>query len=423
MARKKPLFYGWYIIGLMIIAMMLIYGVRTSFSAFFPHILDAFQWYRGSTAIMFSLNILVYGLTAPVAGRLVDRWKARRVMVIGIFVLALSTAGCYFANQLWHFYLLFGVLAPIGTAFCGSPVFNPALINWFGRRRGLAVALGQIGGGLSFAYVMFIEWVNTRLGWEYSFFVMAGLIVVILLPLYLIFFYNRPEDKNMKPYDADITLADLKPEAVETGPDWTLKQAFKTHQLWLLVFSDFCFWGIGNYLILAHQIQFAEDAGYSSLVAASVFALFGIVSILGQIGAIVSEVIGREITALTAVVLAMAGLGALMSVQDTSQIWLLYFFAVTSGFATGLFSPIAIVGTADIFRGKNVGTLTALVLTGIGVGGAIGPWLGGFIHDVTDSYHIAFIISMIAYALAGISYWIAAPRNADKIRAKYLHEG
>jgi MFS family permease len=421
MARKKPFFYGWYIIGLMIISMMLIYGVRTSFSAFFPHVLDAFQWYRGSTAIMFSLNILLYGLAAPIAGRLVDRWKARKVMVIGIFTLALSTAACYFANELWHFYLLFGVLAPIGTAFCGSPLFNPALINWFGKRRGIAVALGQIGGGLSFAYVMFIDWVNTQLGWEYSFFVMAGLVVVILLPLYLIFFSYRPEDKNMKPYDADITPTNLKPKEVIAGPDWTLKQAFKTHHLWLVVFSDFCYWGIGNYLILAHQIQFAEDAGYTSLVAASVFALFGIVSILGQIGALVSEIIGRELTALAAVVLAMAGLGALMTVQDTSQIWQLYFFAITSGFATGLFSPTAIVGAADIFHGKNVGTISALVLTGIGVGGAIGPWLGGYIYDITDSYHIAFVISMIAYALAGITFWIAAPRNADKIRAKYLH--
>ena len=420
MSGKKPIFYGWYLVGLMIIGMTLIYGVRASFSAFFPHILDKFDWYRGSTAIMFSLNILVYGLTAPLAGRLVDRWKARRVVVIGIFTLALATAGCYFASELWHYYLLFGILAPVGTAFCGSPAFNPALINWFGKRRGVAVTLGQIGGGLSFAYVMFIEWLNTKWDFEYSFFVMAGVAVVVLLPLYLLFFYNRPEDKKMKPYDADIGPADIEPEKVAAGPDWSLKKAFKTHQLWLIVFSDFCYWGIGNYLILAHQIQFAEDAGYSSLVAASVFALFGVISILGQIGALVSEVIGREWTAFIAVVLAMSGLGALMSVQDTSQIWMLYFFAVTSGFATGLFSPTAIVGAADIFHGKNVGAISALVLTGVGVGGAIGPWLGGFIHDITGSYHIAFLISLAAYALAGISFWIAGPRNADKIRAKAL---
>ncbi len=420
MIRQPRVFYGWYILGVMIIAMMLVYGIRTSFSAFFPHILDTFHWFRGSTAIMLSLNIFVYGLTAPVAGSLVDRWKPRVVVVIGISVLALATAGCYFGRELWHFYILFGVLAPIGSAFCGSPVLNAAIINWFDKRRGLAIGLGQIGGGLSFVYVMLIEWVNTHWGWEYSFLVMGGLVIVILLPLYLIFYYVRPEDKKMKAYGSDeLQTGEVVPK-VTAGPDWTLKSAFKTYQLWLLVFSDFCYWGIGNYLVIAHQIKFAEDAGYSSLVAASVFALFGIVSIVGQVGAFISDIIGREKTALIAVVLHMGGLFALMSVHGTSQPWLLYIYAVCSGFATGMFSPTIIVGAADIFHGKNIGAISALLLTGVGFGGAIGPWLGGYIYDVSGSYNTAFIISIIAIALAGISFWIAAPRHAARLRQQRL---
>ena len=421
--RKQPFFFGWYIVGVMIVAMMLVYGIRISFSAFFPHILDEFHWFRGSTAIMLSLNILIYGLTAPVAGSLVDRWKPRVVGVIGIFLLALSTASCFFARELWHFYLLFGVLAPIGTAFCGSPVLNPALINWFGKRRGLAVGLGQIGGGLCFAYIMIIEWVDSNWGWEYSFFVMAGLVIVVLLPLYLLFFYIRPEDKKMKAHGSgDLQMGGVVP-VVTTGTDWTLKSALKTYQLWLLVFSDFCYWGIGNYLVLAHQIRFAEDAGYSSLLATSVFALFGIMSIVGQVGASISDLIGREKTVLIAVVLAMGGLIALMSVRDISQPWLLYTYAICFGLGTGLFSPTIIVGTADIFRGKNIGAISALLLTGVGFGGAIGPWLGGYIYDTSGSYKIAFIICVIVIALAGISFWMAAPRHASRLREKKLGSG
>jgi MFS family permease len=424
MIRQPRFFYGWYIVGVMIIAMMLVYGIRSSFSAFFPHVLDDFHWFRGSTAIMLSLNIFVYGLTAPVAGSLVDRWKPRVVVVIGISLLALATASCYFARELWHFYLLFGVLAPIGTAFCGSPVFNPALINWFGKRRGLAVGLGQIGGGLSFAYIMLIEWINTQWGWQYSFFVMAGLVVVVLLPLYIIFFYIRPEDKKMQAYGSDdVQTGGEVNKLAAAGPDWTLKSALKTYQLWLLIFSDFCYWGIGNYLVLAHQIKFAEDAGYSSMMAASVFALFGIMSIVGQVGAFISDFIGREKTVLIAVVLAMGGLIALMSVRDTSQPLLLYIYAICFGFGTGLFSPTIIVGAADIFRGKNIGAISALLLTGVGFGGAIGPWLGGYVYDMTGSYNIAFIISTIAIAVAGISFWVAAPRHASRLREKKLGSG
>jgi sugar phosphate permease len=420
MIRRPTFFYGWYLVGVMIISFLLVYGIRHSFSVFFAPVLDEFGWYRGSTAIMLSLNVLVYGLTAFVAGRLVDRWKPRSVAVLGIFIISLATASCYFASELWHFYLLFGILTPVGAAFCGAPVLNPTLVNWFGERRGLAVSIGQIGGGLSFAYSMLIESVISHWGWRPSFLVMGGMVMAILLPLYLIFFYYRPEDRGLPAWSADeLSAGELAGEIEKTsGRDWTLSTALKTHNLWLLVLAQFCFWGIGNYMVLAHQIKFAEDVGYSSMLAASVFSLFGILSVVGQLCAPISDSIGRERTVTIAVVLSIGALVALMSVRDTSQPWLLYMYAICSGFATGLFSPNNIVGTADIFYGRNIGAISALLLTGSGVGGAIGPWLGGYIYDVSGSYNIAFYISMAAFAVAGISFWIAAPRHAARLRAR-----
>ncbi len=419
MIRRPSFFFGWYIVGLMVVSMMLIYGIRNSFSVFFAPILDDFDWFRGSTAIMLSLSILVYGLTAPVAGGLVDRWKPRRVAIIGIFILALATACCSFVRELWHFYLLFGVLAPIGTALCGAPILNPSVINWFDKRRGLAIGIGQIGGGLSFAYGMLIESVIAQLGWRPAFFVMAGILIAVLLPLYVLFFYHRPEDKGLKAYSTgDPSTAREVKEAASPVRDWTLGNALMTYQLWFLVLSQFCYWGIGNYLVLAHQIKFAEDVGYSSVLATSVFALFGIASIAGQLCASISDVIGREKTVTLATILAIGALVALISVKDTSQPWLLYAYATCSGFATGLFSPTIIVGLADIFHGRNIGAISAMLLTGVGIGGAIGPWLGGYIYDISGSYNTAFIISAVSFAVACGAFWIAAPRNAARLRAR-----
>jgi len=420
MVRRTNFFYGWYIVGLMVVSMMLIYGIRNSFSVFFDPILEQFHWYRGSTAIMLSLNILVYGFTAPVAGALADRWQPRRLSFIGIGILTLATTGCSLASELWHFYLLFGILAPIGTAFCGAPVLNAALINWFDKKRGMAIGIGQIGGGLSFAYGMLIEFIMSQLTWRPTYLVMAGILVAILLPLYVIFFYHRPEDRGLIAYSTDEPPATDEVKAVENPEvrEWTLGKAFKTYQLWLLVLSEIFYWGIGNYLVLAHQIKFTVDAGYSGILAASVFALFGISSIAGQLCSFISDIVGRELTVTLATILAIGALIALLSVHDNSQPWLLYVYAVSSGFATGLFSPTIIVGTADIFHGRNIGVIAALLLTGIGIGGAIGPWLGGYIYDIYKSYDIAFIISMACFALACISFWIAAPRNADKLRAR-----
>ena len=421
--RQPRFFYGWAIVGITAVSLVLIYGIRHSFSVFFPPILDEFGWSRGSTAAMFSLNVLIYGFLGPVAGGLADRWQPTRIMPIGIVILALATAGCAFATELWHFYLLFGVAMPLGTAFCGWPVLAPALANWFTRRRGLVIGLAHTGGGLSFAYAMFAEFAISQVGWRYAYFVLAGMLVVFLLPLCRLFHYH-PEARGLTPYGADQTLAAAGPMS-QPGPsgnsrggDWTLGSAIKTYRLWLMVLSYFFFWGMGNYLVLAHQVKFVEDAGYSSAFAASVFALFGLSMIAGQVSASISDRIGRELTIAFSAVLAIGALVALLSVSDTSQPWLLYVHSVALGLGAGLFAPTSVAAMADIFHGRHFGAIAGLLLTGQGLGGAIGPWLGGHMYDISGSYATAFVISMVAYGLGAVAIYIAAPRKAAGLRAR-----
>lgn len=424
MVRRPRFFYGWVIVGITVIAMTLVYGIRHSFSIFFPSILDEFGWSRGSTAFMLSLNLLIYGFVAPVAGSLGDRWKPRRVMPLGIVILSLATAGCAFAQELWHFYLLIGVLMPIGTACCGWPLLAPALANWFAKRRGLATGLGQIGAGLSFTYGMFAEFAISRLGWRHAYFVLAGTLVTVLLPLYLFFFDYRPENRGLRAYGTEelSTAEGVTPEAAtakSAAPgDWTLGQATRTYQLWLLMLSYFLFWGIGTYLVLTHQVKFAEDMGYSSIFAASIFALSGVLQIAGQLSSGISDWFGREITITLAIILIIGALIALVSVKDTSQPWLMYLYAVCFGYGVGFYTPTVTAGAADIFHGKHFGAIAGLLLTGMGIGGVIGPWLGGYIHDISGSYFGAFILSMVCFGLASIAFWIAAPRKAAKLRAR-----
>ncbi len=421
---RPPFFYGWVIVGTAILGMTLIYGTRHSFSVFFPPILDEFGWSRGSTAIMLSLNLLVYGLVAPLAGTLGDRWKPRRVMVIGVVIVGLATAGCAFANELWQFYLLFGIMMPLGTSFSGWPLLAPALANWFSKRRGLAMAVGQAGGGVSFIYGMFVEYTISQLSWRAAYFVVAGVLMAIIIPLYLFFFYYRPEDKGLQPYGSAEPPVTLRQTAktnegdLPARRDWTLRRAMKTYQLWLLVISQPLYWGIGTYVVLAHQVKFAEDMGYSSTLAASIFALFGVFMVIGQLFAAMSDRIGREKTVTLAAILSSSAVLALLAVEGAGQPWLLYVYAVGFGLGAGLFTPMGFVGAADIFHGKHFGSISGLLLAGMGVGGAFGPWLGGYIYDVTGSYTGAFILAIVCFILASIAFWIAAPRHAARLRGQ-----
>jgi len=424
MARPQRIFYGWVIVGIAVIGLTLVYGIRHSFAVFFPPILDEFGWSRGSTAIMFSLNVLIYGFVAPVAGSLGDRWKPKRVILIGITILGLTTASCAFAHELWHFYLLFGILMPVGTALSGMPLFTPTLANWFVKRRGLAIGLGHTGGGLSFTYGMFAAFTISHLGWRPAYFVLAGILGLVVLPLYSLLFHYRPEDKSLKAYGTSELLAAKDSAAEVTVPenpvssDWTLGRAMRTYHLWLLVLTNFLYWGIGIYLVLAHQVKFAEDVGYSSMFGATVFGLFGIFMVAGLLSAFISDWIGREKTMTLAVILAIVAIVALVLVKDTSQPWLLYVYATCFGYGAGLYVPALLAGAADIFHGKRFGMIAGLLLTGMGIGGAIGPWLGGYIYDISGSYSSAFVICIVCFGLACIAFWIAAPRNAAKLRAK-----
>jgi len=366
---------------------------------------------------MMSLNIFIYGFLAPVAGILADRWRPRVLMPLGIAILGAATAGCAWAGELWHFYVLFGLLMPLGNALAGWPIFAPALMNWFVRKRGLVMGIGQMGGGLSFAYTIFVNYLILHVGWRLTFLVLAGILVFVPLPLYLLFFYYRPREKGLTPYGsaemAPASTRERKGALGDVSPtrDWTPAQLLRAPQLWLLVVSYALYWGVGNYLVLSHQVRFAEDAGYSSMFSVSIFALFGVTLFLGQSCGFLSDRMGREKVGALAAVLSIIALAALMSLRDTSHPWLLYVYAIGFGLGGGLFTPTIYAGSADIFSGRYFGAVSGLLLTGMGVGAVFGPWLGGYIYDVAGTYRPAFLLCIVCIALACLAFWIAAPRK------------
>ena len=265
---------------------------------------------------------------------------------------------------------------------------------------------------------MFAEFTISHVGWRGAYLVLGSILVAFVLPLYLFLFHSRPEDRGLRPYVAE-ELPGVKPAAPGLDPaessvtvEWSLRQVMGTYQLWLMVLSQFFYWGIGNYLIMAHQVKFAEDAGFSSMVAASVFSVSGIFVVLGQLSSSISDWIGREKTITIGAILSIGSLVAL--VRDTSQRWLLYVYAICFGLGAGLHAPTLVAGTADIFHGNCIGAIVGLLQTGMGLVGAIGPWIGGLIYDVSGSYVSAFILCMVCFALACIAVWIAAPRNAAR---------
>jgi MFS family permease len=367
--KQARFFYGWVIVATGLITMIFIYGARHSFPVFFTPILKEFGWSRGNTSIMLSLNIFAYGFLAPLAGILAARWRPRMMVSLGVVIMSLGTLGCALARQLWHFYFLFGILMSLGAAFSGWPVLAPALINWFERRRGLVLGLSQTGSGLSLTLSLLLEFFIQKMGWRNAYLILSGLLIFLLLPLSLIFFYYHPRDKGLRAYSAGEGIPVPMNPRVEAAilpavAEWTVGHIFRNPRLWFLFTAYALFSGMGSYMVMTHQVRFSLDVGFSSIFSVSVFALSGIMLSTGQISGFLSDWIGREKAGTLACGLCILALAWLLCIRNPSQFWLLYLHAVCFGLGAGMFAPTFFASTADIFPGRHFGFVAGLMLTG-----------------------------------------------------------
>ncbi len=425
MKRNSPIFYGWIIVATGFVSLAIAYGIRHSFpAAFYPAILDEFGWSRATTASIFSLILLVYGLSALIGGTLVDRFGPRRVLASGALLLALGTALSSQARELWHFYLTFGVLTAFGIGLLGITPLVTVLSHWFVRRRGMALGFLTTGGGVSYVFAAFTQYLILRVNWPAAYLVLAAIVTVVLLPLVALVPRHRPQDMGLLPDDAG-AQAGKEGLAQESGGgivldrkwasiDWTLSNAMGTVRFWSLVSCFFLFWGIALSLMTAHQRVFISDIGFSAMFAATIFGIYGVFFGLGQLCGFISDRLGREMTFTLGILVSILGMGVIFLIRDAAHPWLPYLYALTFGWGTGICAPTLVAATADLFQGRNFGSIMGCCTFGFSMGGVISPWLGGWIYDVTGSYTYAFILVLFALMAASALLWMAAPR---KVRA------
>jgi len=446
--KRFPFFYGWVIVGIAALTLTLIYGVRYAFSVFYVSILDEFGWSRAATATIFSANVIVYGVTAPLFGTLLDRFGPRRLLPLGAALISLATVASSVADQIWHFYILFGVMVGLGSSAAGYVCHAAIISNWFLRYRATALGIAMSGGGAAFLVAMLVQPLIAQFGWRQAYVILGVTVGVILIPATALFQRLRPQDLGLSPDGVPVMSANPAPppkggtptshqvaatrvaapmrdplvvDQVWVATEWTLGRALRTRRLWLLFVASFLLWGIGLNLVLAHQVAYAVTAGYSPMLAASVFGLYGVANVLGNLCGFISDRLGREETYTLAAASAILALVALILAADPAREPFLYLYVILFGPAFGILGPTITAAMADLFGGPNFGAINGFVTAGFGLGGSLGPWLGGYIFDATDSYQLAFTISAVALGFACLLVWLAAPRRVRQVAGKVAH--
>jgi len=421
------IFYGWYITLVGTAAYTLGYGARYSFSVIFPALLEEFRWPRGITATMLSIHILIYGIMAPITGSLVDRTGPKKTMVMGVTLLSLGLALSHWGNQLWHFWISFGLLSGMGLCMIGAVPFTTVIRNWFERKRGLALSLLFVGSGGAFGCYPAIAWLIDWTGWRNTFLIEGFILAGIMIPLIIFVVRYHPRDMGLFRDGIPEAKSGPAPQSKDTmqimdpawaSVDWTFSKALRTKRFWLLCLTTFSLWGVVQHILLTHHIAFAIDVGYSKIYASSVLSLFGLTFAFGSLVSFISDRIGREITITLGTTIGISGIIILMLIQDVTHPWMLYYYAITLGFSNGISSPTIAASLMDIFQGPRVGSIIGAVWFAFAIGGAIGPWLGGWLFEISGNYLLAFIVALVLFVVACGAIWLAAPRKVRLVPGK-----
>ncbi|MCH8055054.1 MAG: MFS transporter [Deltaproteobacteria bacterium] len=383
----KNVYYGWFILATSFYLLFIGYGMRHTFGIFFKPLLAEFQLDRATLSLAFSINLLAYGFTQPLAGRLSDRFGAKFVILGSVLLTAVSMFFLHYASTLWHLYLLYGLMGigNSGTAF----VTHVGLISrWFPARKATALAIANTGASIGQLVLVPLSMVLIlNYDWRTAYLILAvSLLLTAVPPILLVLRRGRAEaSKATVNEPAQVLMRRAKPFTLN---HWS--EAFKTVPFWQLAGSYFAC-GYTVTTITVHLASYVTDQGYSAMTAARVLAITGGVNVFGIliIGALADRFTRKNPLALTYFI---RGLAYFLLIYVES-LWGIYFFSVLIGLSLLATIPPTSALTGDFFGRENVGSLFGFITLCHQMGSALSSYTGGKLFDLTSSYQLTFLIS------------------------------
>ncbi|OGO21875.1 MAG: hypothetical protein A2144_04785 [Chloroflexi bacterium RBG_16_50_9] len=400
---KKPrIFYGYWILAACFFITACGVGCSyLSFSFFVTPLQAAMGWSRGEIMAAFTIFLMCMGTSGTLAGRMVDRYGARKVIPVGAFVITIGLAVLSRMDSLWQYYIIYAVIG-ISSAAIGIVTLSCVVSHWFSKRRGMAIGIMSMGVGASgviFAPLIAVI-LLPNLGWSHTYLALAAIFGAVAIPLSLFVIKNKPADLGLFPDGMEahdtVSIAAASAAAAEGS---SLKTALATPAFWLIASS----------VILTHAhagisqsvVPHLGDLGFPAGIAASTISITSITStssmfffgwLCDRIPVKFACVIGLGAMAL--------GILILINVEPESPVWMVWLYAVIFGFGMGSWMPTMSMLTSTSFGLASYGAIFGMMTLFQNLGGAGGPLLAGYLFDVMNTYHWAFIIILGLVLLA-----------------------
>ena len=386
-------------LGVIALTLALAYGVWYAYSVVLVALLHEYGWSRSVLAGAFSVFTLVHGAVNPVIGTLCDRLRPLGLMAAGGVVLGLALWADSFIAAPWQLYLFFGVFTAIAVAAAG---WIPAIVQVqrdFQDKLGLAIGIVSAGVGVGMLLVVpLTQLLIDAYGWRTAFRVLAAVCVLWIVPSSL-FILRRPPAPRAAP---QLAAARNSPQSTAT-----LGEAVRGAPFWLML-TAFFFGNICSQTMHVHQVAYLVDLGVSAIIAASVVGVVGLSSIAGKIGGgWLSDRVEREFVYVGGITIMVAAVVALAALAYSHEPWAIYGYAVLLGVGYSATASLIPAMVSDRFGGRHFGTIVGVGLMGSAAGSAMGPWMAGYLFDLSGSYMLAFAVAAGCGVIAGAAGWYA----------------
>lgn len=427
--KRRRLHPAWIVAAVAFLALVGAAGFRAAPGVLMVPLQEEFGWSTTVLSLAVSINLVLFGLTAPFAAALMERFGIRKVTALALCLVGLGSALTVFVNQSWQILLTWGLLIGLGTGSMAL-VFAATIANtWFAKSRGLVIGIltaGSAAGQLVF--LPFIAALAEDPGWRgASLLIAAGALAVV--PLVLRWLRNSPADVGVLPYGAEepaAQTADAGTAPAANGAaaskDSTnaavralqvLKRASKVRTFWALAAGFAICGATTNGLIGTHFIPSAHDHGMPQTTAAGLLAVVGIFDIVGTIASgWLTDRFNPKV--LLAVYYQFRGIGLLvlpLLLGSTVEPSMIIFVVVY-----GLDWVATVPPTAAICRsvfGADGSVVFGWVFAAHQLGAAVAALLAGFIRDATGHYNYAWLG---AAAMCTVAAVISATIRKDAVK-------
>ncbi|MEI8066907.1 MAG: MFS transporter [Actinomycetes bacterium] len=281
----KKLHPAWIAFGVTFLTLMAMAGFRSAPSVLIVPLEDAFGWSRSTISLALSINVLLYGLTAPFAAALMERFGIRNVVMLALATVASGALGTVWMTHPWHLIALWGVVVGVGTGSMAL-VFAASIANrWFLAKKGLV--LGALTAAAATGQLIFLPGLSSLAvhhGWKWVS-ITVSLSAFAMVPLVAVALKEHPSSAGVTPYGAPSDYEE--PIRIQRNAGrlaiTTLKEASKKRDFWYLVGSFFVCGLSTSGLVGTHFIPAAHDHGMAEVTAASLMAMIGVFDVIGTI--------------------------------------------------------------------------------------------------------------------------------------------